>query len=365
MKKQVFKVLSAVLLGGVLISCREKAPDPAKYELGVLVLNEGNFSQGNGSISYFPREKNEAQYDIFQTANGRPLGGYIQGYGETGGHSLILLDNLPAGQDKVEIVQFGNFKTEATLKAPDIENPRDVVGVSPTKAYVSCWGITGSNPYLANPGYIAVIDLTTFKVIKKIPVQTGAEKMVKVGNEVYLGTAGFADNGAEGDLLTIIDATKDEVKSRISVGNNPSPQALDANGKLWVSTGKSIVRLNPVSKVIEANIKIGSDPRTSPSQFAITGDGKGFFYKNAYSDANYKEFGATYFFNITDTTIPANKPVINRLFTGLAVDPLQNLLYAGVTPSYAQSGYVVRYRPDGMVVDSIKVEIGPSGFFFK
>ncbi len=365
MKKQVFKVLSAVLLGGMVVACREKAPDPAKYELGVLVLNSGNFFQNNGSISYFPREKNVAQTDIFQKENGQPLKGGVQGYAETGGHSLILVDNSEPGLDKVEIVQFGNFKTEATLKSPDIENPRDVVGVSPTKAYVSCWGATGSNPFFVNPGYIAVVDLTTFKVTKKIPVQKGAERMVKVGNEVYLGTYNFVDNGAEGDLLTVIDVTKDEVKSQIKVGNNPSPQALDANGKLWVSTGQSIVRLNPVSKMVEANIKIGSDSRTTPSHFAITGDGKGFFYENSYSDADYKEIGATYFFNITDTTIPANKPVINRLFSGLAVDPLQNLLYAGVTPSYAQAGYVVRYRPDGMVVDSIKVEIGPSGFFFK
>ncbi len=269
MKKQVFKVLGAVLLLGVVGACREKAPNPAKYELGVLVLNSGNFSQNNGSISYFPREKNVAQTDIFQKENNRPLDGGVQGYAETGGHSLILVDHSDPGKDKVEIVQFGNFKMEATLKAPDIENPRYVVGVSPTKAYVSCWGATGnpSSNFFANPGYIAVVDLTTFKVTKKIPVQKGAERMVKVGNEVYLGTANFADNGVEGDLLTIIDATKDEVKGKIRVGTNPAPQALDANGKLWVATGRSIARLNPVSKVVEANIRIGTDPRTTPSRF--------------------------------------------------------------------------------------------------
>jgi hypothetical protein len=53
------------------------------------------------------------------------------------------------------------------------------------------------------------------------------------------------------------------------------------------------------------------------------------------------------------------------LFSGLGVDPLQGLIYGGVTPTFKQSGYVVRYRPDGSVVDSIRVDISPSEFMFK
>ncbi len=58
-----------------------------------------------------------AENDLFMKENGRSLTGAVQGYAEVGGHSMILVDNSTAGQDKVEIVNFGNWKSEATLTA--------------------------------------------------------------------------------------------------------------------------------------------------------------------------------------------------------------------------------------------------------
>ncbi len=361
MKMQFFKVLGVVLLVGSLNACREKDPEPEVYELGVMVLNSGNFFDNNGSVSYFKREKTTAIVDLFEQENNRSFNGGVQGYAETGEHSLILVDNDKAGLDKVEIVNLGKWTSEASLGAPDIENPRSVVGISPTKAYVSCYGATGVYPnYFANPGYVAVIDLTTLKVVKKIPAPMGAEKMVKLGNEVFLGNASGANE------LLVIDATTDAVKRTLKIGAGPEPISPDVNGKLWIKTGFSVVRLNPQTDQVEANMRVGTDSRKSPSSFAVTPDGRGFYYIYSFYDSvSGVDKGETHYFSIEDTSIPGNKPVINRAFTGLGVDPLQGLIYGGVTPSYKQAGYVVRYRPSGEKLDSIKVGIAPSGFFFK
>lgn len=362
MKKQFFKVLSVVVLVGSLNACREKEPEPEVYELGVLVMNEGRFFANNGSISFFKREKTDAIIDVYGKENGLPKQwGNVQGYGETGEHSLILVDNSEAGLDKVEIVNSGTWKSEAALGAPDIENPRAVVSINPTKAYVSCYGSTGVGAnYFANPGYVAVIDLSTMKVVKKIPAPKGAEKMVKIGNDVFLGNASGADE------LLVIDTATDVVKRTLKIGAGPAPISPDANGKLWVKTGFSVVRLNPRTDQVETKMRVGSDSRKSPSLFAVKPDGKGFYYVYSYYDSvsgSYK--GEIHYFDIDATSIPGDKPIINRYFTGLGVDPLQGLIYGGVTPSYAQAGYVVRYRQDGTKLDSIKVGIAPSGFFFK
>lgn len=361
MKKQILKVLSVVLLVGSLNACREKEPEPEVYELGVMVLNSGNFFDNNGSVSFLKREKNDAILDLFEKENGRNFKGGVQGYAETGEHTLILIDNDKAGLDKVEIVNFGKWDSEASLGAPDIENPRAVIGISPTKAYVSCYGATGIYPnYFANPGYVAVIDLSTMKVVKKIPAQKGAEKMVKLGNDVYLGNASGADE------LLVIDATTDAVKRTLKIGAGPAPISPDANGKLWVQTGFSVVRLNPKTDQVEAKMRVGNDSRKSPSMFAVKPDGRGFYYVYSYYDsASGVTKGETHYFSIDATSIPGDKPIISRAFTGLGVDPLQGLIYGGVTPSYKQAGYVVRYRQDGTKLDSIKVGIAPSGFFFK
>ena len=361
MKKQFFKVLSVVLLVGSLSACREKEPEPEVYELGVMVLNSGNFFDNNGSVSFFRREDRGAISDLFEKENGRAFVGGVQGYGETGEYSLILVDNDKAGFDKVEIVNLGKWTSEASLGAPDIENPRSVVGITPTKAYVACWGSTGNFPnFFVNPGYVAVIDLISKKVVKKIPAPMGAGKMVKLGNDVYLGN----DSGV--DELLVIDANTDAVKRTLKVGAGPSPISPDANGKLWVQTGLSVVRLNPQTNQVETRMRVGNDSRKSASLFSVRPDGRGFYYVYSYYDAvSNSSKGETHYFDIDATSIPGDKPVINRLFTGLGVDPLQGLIYGGVTPSFKQAGYVVRYRPNGEKVDSIKVGIAPSAFFFK
>jgi len=361
MRRPFLNVLASVLLVGLLNSCREKAPNPEVYELGVIVKNAGNYFDNNGSISFLRREKTVAENDLFFKENGRSFKGGVQDYAEMGGHSLVLVDNSTAGLDNVEIINFGTWKSEATLGAPDIENPRSVVGISPTKAYVSCWGATGAYPnFFVNPGYVAIIDLNSFKVVKKIPLPSGAERMVKVGNDVYVGNADKSKD------LVVIDAVTDAVKGNVPIGNQPEPLALDANGKLWVKTGFTVVRLNPQNFAIEATLPIGNDPLRTPSNFAIAPDGKGFYFVYSYYDtATNSNKGETYYFGIDDTKINTTKPFVNRTFSGLGVDPLQLLVYGAVTPSYKQAGYVVRYRTDGSLVDSIKVDIAPTGFMFK
>jgi hypothetical protein len=113
-----------------------------------------------------------------------------------------LVDNTTAGQDKVEIVDANTFKSLATLKSPDIENPRSAVRVSANKMYVSCWDVSGdytNGTFYKDPGYIAVVDLTTNTVTKKIPAVKGVESLLLVGTEVFAGSAGDATK------LTVID----------------------------------------------------------------------------------------------------------------------------------------------------------------
>ncbi|GAB3176814.1 YncE family protein [Telluribacter humicola] len=363
MNKLVLRVLGVGLLAGISWSCQERDPEPQQaYDNGVFVLNAGNFTDNNGSISFFNREKTTAEGDIFFKENGAALTGGVQGYAEGGGYGLILVDNSTAGQDKVEIVNSGTFKREATLAAPDIENPRSVVVVNATKAYVACWDATGDfSNFYKNPGYIAVVDLVTKKVTKKIAVNKGAERMVQVGNDVYLGYVGDANS------ITVIDAGTDAIKRSIQVGTAPNPIAVDANGKIWVSSGKEVVRINPQSNAVETTLKVGSDLRKSASHFAMSPDRQNIYFLYSFYDAadGYKQKGEVYRFSINDTSISATQPFANRVFSGLSVDPMQGLIYAGVTPSFKQSGYVLRYRTDGSVVDSVKVEIAPSGFYFK
>ena len=328
MKNQWTKAVLTGLWMLCLDGCQVPDPEPSPYEAGAYVVNAGDPLAGNGSISFLPQNSATVSTDIFNAANARPL--------------------------------TGTFKALATFQAPDAENPRYVVQAGPNKAYVSCWDTTGApSNFYAKPGYILVLDLASRTVVKKIPVAKGADRIVVAGSEAFVGSAGGERS------LTIIDTEKDEVKQPgLDVGVNTNPLAIDANGRLWayVSSANEMVRINTATKVVELRMKVGDSAR-SPRSVALSKDRQTFYFVNSFYDP-----ADTYSFRIDATSIPATRPFIRRLFSGLGVDPQTGYIYAGVTPSFKQVGYVLRYEDNGtsaVLIDSVKAEISPSKFYFR
>lgn len=347
----------------ILNSCSDNTdPGPSlPYDSGLMVINAGNFNDNNGSITFIDPVSKLISYDIFLKENNRSLAGGARDYVEVGDKGLIPVDNSTPGKDLVEIVTAGTFKSLATIPSADVENPRYVVKAGAAKAYVSCWD-TFNEDYSYKPGYVTVIDLTTNKATKKIPVEKGAEKLLVSGNEVIVGNVGYDKT------ISFINTQTDAVTKSVEVGANPDLIGIDANGKLWLYAGGELVRFNLSSKTVENRMKItSSNSDKSAGSFALSKDKMTVFYVFSFYDVadGYKLKGETYSFGINDTAVSDAKPLINRLFTGLGVDPSTGILYAGFTPSFKQAGYVIRYQPNGTLIDSLKAEIAPSGFFFK
>ncbi|GAB3040893.1 YncE family protein [Spirosoma pulveris] len=349
-----YQPTKGILLGLLALSlwnCKTSDPEPTPFESGVLILNQGNFSQNNGTISFLPRTGTTVATSIFQTANpSMSISGSLQGYTDVNGKGLILVDNSTAGQDKVEIVESGTFKSRATLKTPDIENPRQVISAGPNKAYISCWDVSGdfnAGTFYKDPGYIAVVDLNTNTVVKKIPAVKGVEKMVVTGTEAFVGSGSYTGS----KTLLIIDTNTDTEKQRIDFGSTPEPLAVDANGKLWIQAGNELVQMDPASRIVAKRIMFS----TAPGSVVISADKKAFYYTLS---------GRTYRLPI-EATSASGSQIIARSFSALGIDPQTKRIYGSVIPSYAQAGYVLRYEESGALVDSVKAEIAPSGFYFR
>ncbi|WP_229203151.1 YncE family protein [Dyadobacter jejuensis] len=360
------RIISACALVAASIgtwSCNQSDPKPkGDYVQGVFVINEGNFSSNNGSLAFFARENTTAEADIFNIVNGQTLKGGIQGYAVSDEKGLILVDNSAAGQDEIQIVDANTMESLATIGSPDVENPRNVVVVDDHTAYVSCWGTTGTYPnFFVSNGYIAVVDLASNSIKKRISVAKGAENMVYANGQLIVGTVDYSGV----NTLTVINTATNEVAKEISMIAAPNPIGADASGKLWVQAGLQVFQIDQASWINEKTITLSTDASKSAGNFALSNDKQTIFFNLSYYDANYVSQGQTYAFKVSDNAVDLSKPLINRVFTGLAVDPLQGLIYGAVTPSYAQAGYAVRYRTDGSVVDSVKVGIAPTGFVFK
>lgn len=350
-----------IILG--LNSCTKiSEPEPSQpYDAGVFVINRGNFFDNNGSITLINPITKIASFDIFQKENNRAISGGISDYAEVDGKGVILVDNSNPGKDLIEIVNARTFKAVATIPSTDLENPRYVVKAGTNKAYVTCWDSFNAD-YSYKTGYIVVIDLTTNKVTKKIPVQKGAEKLAVIGTDIYVGSVGGETS------ISIINTSTDVVSQTVEVGKNPKLIGLDANGKLWIYAGGDFVKFNVMTKVVESRTKITtSNTSKSPGSFTLSKDKTSILYVFSFYDAadSYKQKGETYSFGINDSVISTTKPIINKLFSGLSTDPNTGNIYAGFSPSLKQSGYVFRYQSNGTLIDSLKAEIGPEGFLFK
>lgn len=171
--------------------------------------------------------------------------------------------------------------------------------------------------------------------------------------------------------MTVINADTDEVvQPGLDAGVNSSPIGLDFNGKLWAysSSTNEMVRISPTNKLVETRIKVG-DGTKRPTAITLSADKKLIYFVNAYAD---RQAGETYRFSINDTEILATVPFIRRYFAGLGsdlgvpgTDKGRALLYAATPSVTNQPGYVLRYQPNGALVDSIRADIAPTRFYFK
>lgn len=339
-------------------------PEPSQpYDTGIFVVNRGNFSDNNGSITFINPTTKVSSFDIFQKENLNSVAGGVADYADVDGSGVILVDNQTAGKDYIQIVNARTFKAIAKIDSNMVENPSAVIKAGTNKAYISCWD-TFNADYSYKPGTVLVVDLTKNKITKKITVQQGADKMVAIGNEVIVSSTTYSGT----KNISIINTQTDAVSQTVEIGSNPRLIGTDANGKLWFYAGEKFVKFNLSTKTVESRTAFATESTLdqSANSFTFNKDKNVIFFVYSYYDyANNVSKGETYSFNINDASISTAKPFINKLFTGLTTDPATGNIYAGFTPSYKQAGYVFRYQPNGTLIDSLKAEINPVGFVLK
>jgi hypothetical protein len=364
MKKQILamqllKKISSIslIIIWTLTSCETTETNPTGvYSDGIFIINSGNFFDNNGTISFLDRNNTVASTDIFLKENMRSIAGGVTDYAEVGEKGILLVDNSSDGKDVIEIVNARTFKSIASIKG-EINNPRKVVSAGTNKAYITCWDSFNAD-YSYKQGFVAVVDLTTNLITKKIIVDPGAESIIVIGSNAYVGNVGNKKT------IQVINTQTDEISETIEVGSNPSNFVLDASNKIWMTADKEIKLLNTSTKLIEKSIKAGTNNEKTPNSLSMSKDKKTLYYTYNFYDANddYRLKGEINALNISTST---SSVFIGRSFTALGFDTKSEIIYTSLVPSYKQAGYIFRYKTSGILIDSIKVEIAPNGFYFK
>ncbi len=355
-KLRIFVIAASI----VLVSACKKSndtPNPmANYNSGqgIFITHEGDYGQGNSSISFINPSNNTLINNVFTLVNNRPLGDVTQSMTIYNGIGYIVVNN----SQKVEVVNIADFRSTATVTTSNgitLKSPRYFLVIDSTKAYISDW--VDNN--------IKVINLSSLGFTKTITTGGGPEQMAMVNGSVYVANNGGLNTNSD-STVTVIDPTTDQVVTSIKVGYAPTAIKVDANNMLWVMCSNyydyttngyagpgHLVKINPSTNTVVATYAVVGNPE----RLAINKVGNVLYYEGA----------GVYKFNITDTaatqTPLAAAPGVSG-FYGVGVDPNNGNIYGAYAPTFTSAGQVYEYNSSGGSLANYTVGIGPAGFVF-
>ena len=344
------KILIMLMLVLPAVSCERimnnpRTEDPEESFIageGVFIMNEGNFTWGNGSVSYFSYDSIKIHNDVFFKVNGRPLGDVPNSMSIYNDYAYIVVNN----SGKVEVVKRNSLESVTTITG--LNSPRNIAIISNSKAYVSS----------LYSDSLTIIDLTTNSVSGYINIRRTSEAIAVTGNSA------FVSSWYGGDEIMVINTEVDKVIDSVKVGREPESIVIDKNYILWVLCNGGWARENN-AELVGINTQthsvmkrhIFSSILDSPSSLIINGGGDTLFFL---------EKGIRRM-DIEAVQIPS-EPFIeekDHLFYKLGVNPVNGDIFVTDAVDYQQRGYIYMYNNKGEYLRSCQAGIIPGSLCFK
>lgn len=329
-------------------SCSETDENPVgEFSKGIFVVNEGNFSDANGSIGFYHESNKVATQDIFEKANGTAVGGLIQSIYFYDDRAFII-DQLG---NKIYVVNAGTFELITTIE-DGLSTPRYMV-VAQGKAYITNWGQFDAN-YNLPDSYVSVFDLTTYEEEATIKTDNGSEGLFSFGGMVYVANS-------YSNTIDIIDPASTQVESQIEVAAGPLSFVEDKNNKVWLLSssyinGSALSQIDLATEEVIKTFKVGD----SAKSLQINSSGEELYYLSAPYGVEASVYKLAITANENSTTPVLTGP---NLY-GLGVHPTSGLLYIANNNGFQGNGTILIYD-EGELLDNFASGVGPNGFAFR
>jgi hypothetical protein len=327
-----------------LTSCDKTQPTQEITDLpitngAVMFINEGNYTYGNASISYY-NPPNESFYeDIYQTQNSRPLGDVAQSMVSIGGYGYVVVNN----SNKIEVVDLLDFKNVATISG--LTSPRYMLPLGNGRAYVS--DIYGDK--------LSIINTNNNTITGTITLPGWTEQMVLANGLAFVANY-------DSMRVEVIDPATDTKVSHINVEGHSMEMILDAQGQVWVLGQKdgtdaaALTRINPTNSAVELTLNFPLNE--SPNHLIADQNGTNLYYLN--TSGIYKL--ASTATNLTAAPIIAKG---TRNYYAIGISPDNGTLYASDALDFNQRSDVYVFDLSTLAeVKQLKGGIITGGFYF-
>jgi DNA-binding beta-propeller fold protein YncE len=356
--KKAFSIV--ILIGVIFASCRKEediipATNTTVTEgesgpvAGFFLLNEGNMGSNKSTLDYFDYETGKYSKNIYAERNP----GVVKELGDVGNDIQIYGSKLYAVINCSHLVEVMDVRTAKHLAVVSIPNCRYIV-FDKGFAYVSSY----AGPVLIDPnarlGYVAKVDTATLRVVDSCHVGYQPEEMVICDNKLYVANSGGYRVPNYDNTVSVIDLNTFKEVKKITVGINLHRLELDRYGNIWVSSRGDYYDVPSKTYIIDSKTDLVTDTLHLLPNTNMTRSGDSLYvYSTEWS---YHTNTNTVSYAIVDTK---TKKVVSRNFItdgtdkkiavpyGIAVHPETKEIYVTDAKDYVTPGTLYCFTPDG------------------
>lgn len=331
-------------------SCKKEEPKPdvGEFENAVFIVNEGNFTAGNASLTYFNHQNGDMEQQVFYRKNNAPLGDVANSISFDENSIYIVVNNS-------HLVYKINSKTGLyEAKTTPLTSPRHFLKIDENRALISDLFEKS----------LAVVNTETMEIISHIPIGRTSENMLKVGNEVFVANWSSYNQEQKNNMLMVIDAETLQLTDSIQVPLEPNSMVIDKDDNIWVlGSGGFLNEESPALWKIDSELKIVTERfifeniNSSPTKLCINPERDKLYFLNKdvfQMDITSNSLNATPFVAATET---------NNYYS-LGVGPDADV-YITDANDYTRNGIVYRYSSEGVLKQSFEAGIIPGAIGFK
>lgn len=324
------------------VSCRNDDPvveiPKGDYQNGILISNEGNFGKPNASVSWANPDFSSVKNEIYQTVNNENLGDVLQSISFNGDLAYLVANN----SNKVIVANRYTMKKEKEI-TDGLKLPR----------YST---VAGNYLYVTNSSgnTVAVYNLSTNDLVKKLTVTDAAERIVTAGKTVFVENASWGS----GNKLTLINSADNTIKKEVTVPAGNIQKTVAYNGSVYTITNDKSAKASYIYQFSEAGdvVKTFTMSNISNAKNLEIDQNKIYFTSGlgVYSmDLNATAAPTAPVFNVTD----------NSWSTLYGFNVIDGKIYTADAKGFTEASEITVYSTTGAVLKTFKAGMGTNGFY--
>lgn len=364
MSKSKIHQLLIVLFVLCLMACRKDPkplpaeisrvePEPNSAVKGFYLVNEGNMNMNKASLDYLDLVNGIYTRNLYNQVNPEAT----KGLGDVGndigiyGDKLYVVVNI---SNKVEVLQV---KTGKRIGQINLTNCRYVT-FNQGRAYVSAYLGKVGDPKAPN-GMVAEIDTAKLAINRTVEVGRQPEEMAIVGNKLYIANSGGYSPPNYESTVSVIDLTTFKEIKRIEVAINLHRLKADRYGDLYVTSRGDYYTIPSRLYVVNTHTdQVKKVFDVAASNLAIDGD-LAYLYSTEWSYIQGKNTISYHLIDVKNETLLDQKFITDgtekniRIPYGIAVNPVSKDVYVTDAKDYVTPGKLHCYNALGKLKWSV------------